>query len=454
MRASLFYLLALASANPECFEPIHTAAEKGDVARLQKILAKDKYQADAEDKCDTKIYPLLLAANSGSADAVRVLLDAGASVNVAHAGNGVTPLIAAAVAGNDEMLEALIAKRADVDHAEARNWTALSFAAQYGHATCVDQLIAAGANVGWITLTGLTPWMLAADAQKDPPPNVSPEAYDRVLEALVEAGAPAHDESAIYLVGRLPLETLKSLGVTDSGGLERLLGGFQFAKLVAGIDPQAFATHKSILLMQKGEGDKASIEVAKHAVGGGPMPAYMGIQTEKRAKMAESGAEEALLLKFDATPGSGFVWQIIVAGVGEQGGKYFMRGVLQATGEEEEGEAVVGNYLDPVSAKWEIAASIVQKDGSRKTEWVPAPELRMVRGEEGALLAGEGHVLERQQAHGWARPKEGKGSRMRSAPNAKEAKEAYDQMEAVAREVQSEEKKTKKKKKKSAKDEL
>ena len=143
-----------------------------------------------------------------------------------------------------------------------------------------------------------------------------------------------------------------------------------------------------------------------------------------------------------------------MAGVGEQGGKYFMRGVLQATGEEEEGEAVVGNYLDPVSAKWEIAASIVQKDGSRKTEWVPAPELRMVRGEEGALLAGEGHVLERQQAHGWARPKEGKGSRMRSAPNAKEAKEAYDQMEAVAREVQSEEKKTKKKKKKNAKDEL
>ena len=97
---SFFFLLSCAAASDDCFLPIHSAAQAGDATELATLLAEDKFQADAEDKCETGIRPLLLAANSGSLGAVKQLLDAGASTNVAHSGNGLTPLIAATMANS------------------------------------------------------------------------------------------------------------------------------------------------------------------------------------------------------------------------------------------------------------------------------------------------------------------------------------------------------------------
>jgi ankyrin repeat protein len=116
----LTILTTSALAN-DCYLPIHTAAEAGDAAKLQRLLAKDRFQADAEDKCETGIRPVLLAAHSGSAMAVQALLDAGASTNVAHSGNGLTPLIAAAAGGSAEIVRLLLGARAAVDASESRN---------------------------------------------------------------------------------------------------------------------------------------------------------------------------------------------------------------------------------------------------------------------------------------------------------------------------------------------
>ena len=124
-RLSLLVALLARASGEDCLLPVHKAAEQGDATRLASLLAKDKYLADAEDKCDTKIRPLILAANSGSYDSVRVLLEAGASPSVAHDGNGVTPLIAASVAGKPEIVDLLLTNKARVDQAEVRNWTAL-----------------------------------------------------------------------------------------------------------------------------------------------------------------------------------------------------------------------------------------------------------------------------------------------------------------------------------------
>ena len=131
--ALLLALLARRGSGEECLLPVHKAAEQGDAATLATLLAADRYLADAEDKCDTKIRPIILAANSGSYASVRVLLEAGASPSVAHDGNGVTPLIAAAVAGSAEIVQLLLSHKARVDQAEVRNWTALWCASAKRH---------------------------------------------------------------------------------------------------------------------------------------------------------------------------------------------------------------------------------------------------------------------------------------------------------------------------------
>ena len=60
----------------------------------------------------------LLVANSGSFEVVAALLASGASADVAHGGNGVTPLHAAAAAGHAQIVRALIDANANVDRPE------------------------------------------------------------------------------------------------------------------------------------------------------------------------------------------------------------------------------------------------------------------------------------------------------------------------------------------------
>ena len=370
-------------ANPECFHPVHLAAQNGDAVELADILEADKYQADAEDKCDTRVRPLMLAANSGSVAAVRVLLEAGASPSVAHGSNGVTPLIAAAVAGNTEMVDLLLARKAKIDMADVRNWTAICFASQYGHVAVVKQLIAAGADTGWTTAAGLTPWALALDASRDMPAEMPQEKagdYAAILDALVAAGAPHGDEAALHLVGTLPLKAIAKEGVPDGAALQaKLLGQLHFLRVVAGIDPQQAAAHEALQAAHAGGSGldaDGSIGVQSHAVGGGPMPVYAG---------QREGEAETLILKFDAQPGS-MVWQLIgaVADGASEGGKG--RGNLYLRGQLPNKEKVA-NYLDPVNAlRWEVAVVPHGRDSGAQTKWLKT-KLRFVRGAEGASLA-------------------------------------------------------------------
>lgn len=392
-------LVARTAANKDCFLPVHEAAQAGDAHELSKLLDEDKYQADAEDKCNTRIRPLMLAANSGSVESVKVLLDKGASPSVAHEGNGVTPLVAAAVGGSSEMVRLLLQKRANVDQAESRNWTALCFAAQYGHHEIVDLLLASGADAGWVTAAGLTPWMLALDAQRDAgtstegaeasaegaDASASAEstervaAYTHVLEALVASGAPHGEMSSVHLVGQLPLKAIAKAGAPDGAGLQsKLLGAYHFLKVVVGIDPQSIAAHESIVRLQSGKinpdgggDDDGSVSVAQHAVGGGPMPIH--------AVMRDGTDGETLVLKFDTTPGTGMMWQLVGGRANGGGnGALYLRGVLPKTDSS--------NHLDPTNVKrWEVAVAVGGRGGT--TNWIKAPKVRFVRGSEGARLA-------------------------------------------------------------------
>ena len=54
--------------------------------------------------------------------------------------------MAAAAGGDVEMLKLILSRPLSVNRAEARTWTALSFASQYGHTKCVAALLDRGAD--------------------------------------------------------------------------------------------------------------------------------------------------------------------------------------------------------------------------------------------------------------------------------------------------------------------
>lgn len=132
--------------------PIHYAVQ-GRHARVVQLLV----QAGAEVNCFRNPL-LLIAADDGSADVVRVLLDANAptdcraSIKVminkdADVEDTLTPLHLAASKGHTEVVELLLAHGADVNSRTAKLWTALDFAVLNAHPSCAHALLDHGAYV-------------------------------------------------------------------------------------------------------------------------------------------------------------------------------------------------------------------------------------------------------------------------------------------------------------------
>lgn len=97
--------------------------------------------------------PLILAAENGCLEPVRLLLAAGADVN-ARTGSGLTALIGAAYVGALDVVELLCAHGADVDLATHAGVTALHAAAQYGHVRVVEYLLETCHALADLTWTG------------------------------------------------------------------------------------------------------------------------------------------------------------------------------------------------------------------------------------------------------------------------------------------------------------
>lgn len=89
--------------------------------------------------------PLLREVNAGNAEAVRQMLEGGASANTASA-TGVTPLMNAAGMGNKEIVQMLLAKGANVNARTPGDYTALMSAANNNQPEMVKILLDAGAD--------------------------------------------------------------------------------------------------------------------------------------------------------------------------------------------------------------------------------------------------------------------------------------------------------------------
>ena len=92
-------------------------------------------------------FPVLcIAAQLGHVNVMRVLLEAGASLEATRSQTGANALLMAAHNGHVECAEALLKGGANPEATNNNGFTALLKAAQNGHASCVEALLKRGAN--------------------------------------------------------------------------------------------------------------------------------------------------------------------------------------------------------------------------------------------------------------------------------------------------------------------
>jgi TolB-like protein/class 3 adenylate cyclase len=169
--------------------PIHTAAQKGDIDAVRRLIA-DRVNVDAKDYHGKT--PLHVAAESGHEKVAALLIEAGADMEVrtrpsgrAFADFGSTALILTARWGHTSVAELLINAGADVNARTGQDpsgrrgeYGGLHYAASYGHEGIVELLITGGADIELRNGSLETPLFDAARA-----------GYKSIVELLISNGA-------------------------------------------------------------------------------------------------------------------------------------------------------------------------------------------------------------------------------------------------------------------------
>lgn len=188
--------VAPSAAEAAAYTGLHAAAHKGDVAKIQRLVASgaalnatDAYgrtplhvatfarqreavkalaKAGANlNKLEADRYDAVtIAAVADDEATLKVLLDLGASAKQTTSRYDGTALIAAAHLGHDGVVRQLIAAGAPLDHVNNLHWTAVIEAIVLGdggarHQATLKALIDAGANLQLTDRSGQTPLSLA-----------------------------------------------------------------------------------------------------------------------------------------------------------------------------------------------------------------------------------------------------------------------------------------------------
>lgn len=117
-----------------------------DNAGALEFALNDHKNADTLLSSNADLTALMLAADWGSAECVKALLEADADVN-AKDGDNNTVLMRAAGSGHAECVKLLLAAKVDVEAKNSIGKTALMWAAHKGKTKCVKVLLTAKANV-------------------------------------------------------------------------------------------------------------------------------------------------------------------------------------------------------------------------------------------------------------------------------------------------------------------
>ena len=155
-------------------------ATRANDARMVKMLLDAGAKVDSANPDDETA--LMVAIKGGNFPIVDQLVDLRANVNVVEKFHNQTPLMYASGEGRADIVKLLLSKGADVKpRALYTDWpsqvtseprtqyrsvgglNALMYAVRSGCYSCVEQLVAAGADINFPTPEGITPLMLALD---------------------------------------------------------------------------------------------------------------------------------------------------------------------------------------------------------------------------------------------------------------------------------------------------
>lgn len=157
----LVALLGACDKGPKA--PLAEAAARNDVAALRTLLA----EGHKPDERGDSWTPLIWAARSGAVDAIKLLLDAGADVNLPGPSGDdwdATPLQHAILERQPKAVELLLERGADANRAGAGSQAPLFLAAGDTDPTFVTLLLAHGANPNLEDGQGHTPLSRAVSA--------------------------------------------------------------------------------------------------------------------------------------------------------------------------------------------------------------------------------------------------------------------------------------------------
>jgi ankyrin repeat protein len=133
---------------------------------------------DWQDEDNYNYTPLHLAVREESVEIARMLIDAGADLDVQDTWGSDTPLHDAAFFGRVEIARMLIDAKADLDVQDKDGRTPLHYAAGYSDVEIAKMLIGAGADLNVQDEDGFTPLHLAAN-----------QGDEEIARVLIDAGA-------------------------------------------------------------------------------------------------------------------------------------------------------------------------------------------------------------------------------------------------------------------------
>ena len=173
------------------------AVKKNDSTAVKHFLNAG---TDKDIRDQSKRTGLIMAAQNGHEDIVRVLIDAGADTS-ARDKSQATGLWWAANRGHSDIVLSLIDAGADNDARDYLQTTALITAAVKGHANVVHVLLASGADKDAVDESNATGLIVAAM-----------QGHDKVVRLLLDAGADKNAKDKVSVIGcqpRRPTTTLR-----------------------------------------------------------------------------------------------------------------------------------------------------------------------------------------------------------------------------------------------------